>query len=152
MFDPSQPARIVRINPSQPDTAVDTAKSDMGQYAKTRDEKHLKFKDGRQPDRFVMVPLTGVYVALCLDSVPSEPLRLMLAVQASCRGVECADGSRMDVDTTTLDDVGIDEVKLAPRSWAAKLIAKFGVETLYELGRFAIARAKLPEGADGPFG
>jgi hypothetical protein len=162
-MDPtSKTLRVVRLNPSDPDPALDVAVmsrpvdgdslSRAARYLVTRDESLLVFREAMAPTWFHLRRLSAAWMVDVLDGLFSAPAQRMLAFHA-VEGDEMltvaqpgSKGARF-VATEAHHGVG-----LAPEEWVQEIADRFGLETVQEMGRVAIDLSRLPKAARGPFG
>ena len=166
-MDPtSKTLRVVRLNPSDPDPALDVAVmsrpvdgdslSRAARYLVTRDESLLVFREAMAPTWFHLRRLSAAWMVDVLDGLFSAPAQRRLAFRAACHAVEGDEmltvaqpgskGARF-VATEAHHGVG-----LAPEEWVQEIADRFGLETVQEMGRVAIDLSRLPKAARGPFG
>ena len=166
-MDPtSKTLRCIRLNPSDPDPALDPAamakpvEGDTvgrgARYLLTRDEALLVFRDGVTPTSFHLRRLSAAWMVDVLDGLFNASSQRLLAFRASCHFIDCTDhlsvaapgskGARF-VATEALHGVTI-----APEEWVQEVVDRFGLETVQEMGRVAIDLSRLPKAARGPFG
>lgn len=166
-MDPtSKTLRVVRLNPSDPDPALDVAVmsrpvdgdslSRAARYLVTRDESLLVFREAMAPTWFHLRRLSAAWMVDVLDGLFSAPAQRMLAFRAACHAVEGDEmltvaqaGSKGARFVATEANHG---VGLAPEEWVQEIADRFGLETVQEMGRVAIDLSRLPKAARGPFG
>lgn len=164
--------RVVRVNDTDPDPALDLAamkehvRADdpesptlLWEYMRTRDEQHLRFKEGMTPTWFHVRRLPGAYLTRQLDAVYPLAERLRLATAASVHLIEGSDGTALrcvpekdaakgDPFVSRADAAGVD---VAPHEWTQELLDRWGAEIWAELGTIAITQSRLQRGRRGPF-
>ena len=166
-MDPtSKTLRVVRLNPSDPDPALDVSVmsrpidgdsiSRAARYLTTRDESLLAFREAMAPTWFHLRRLSAAWMVDVLDGLFSAPAQRMLAFRAACHAVEGDEmltvaqaGSKGARFVATEANHG---VSLAPEEWVQEIVDRFGLETVQEMGRVAIDLSRLPKAARGPFG
>lgn len=166
-MDPtSKTLRVVRLNPSDPDPALDVAVmsrpvdgdslSRAARYLVTRDESLLVFREAMAPTWFHLRRLSAAWMVDVLDGLFSAPAQRMLAFRAACHAVE---GDEMltvaQAGSKGARFVAIEAnhgVGLAPEEWVQEIADRYGLETVQEMGRVAIDLSRLPKAARGPFG
>ncbi len=166
-MDPtSKTLRCVRLNPSDPDPALDPAAmalpaegdtvSRAARYLITRDESLLVFREGVKPTWFHLRRLSAAWMVDVLDGLFSQPAQRLLAFRASCHAVESGDPISVAAPGSKgARFVAADAhhgVSLAPEEWVQEVVDRYGLETVQELGRVAIDLSRLPRSARGPFG
>lgn len=168
MTDPtSKTLRVLRINPTCPDDALDAPamvkplEGDtlmrQARYLQTRDEKYLALREGVAPTWFHLRRLPAAWMVDVLDGLFGAPAQRLLAFRASCHAVE-AQGEPLSVaqaGTKGAQFVASEPnhgVSLAPEEWAQEVVDRWGLETVQEMGRVAIDLSRLPRAARGPFG
>lgn len=166
MDSTSRTLRVVRLNPSDPDPALDVAVmsrpaegdtiSRAARYLTTRDEALLVFREGVKPTWFSLRRLSAAWLVDVLDGLFSVPAQRLLAFRAACHAIE-------GDETMTVAQAGSKGarfvaadphhgVALAPEEWVQEVVDRFGLETVQEMGRVAIDLSRLPRAARGPFG
>jgi hypothetical protein len=138
--------RVVRVNDRYRDPAVDTVETDMEQYRTTRDSSLLRFKAGEKPTWFVLRRMKASFVLEALDSFEGSS-RIAVAVRAGVVAIELPDGQRIEPKSHSS---GAYETSIADASWLDQIAARYGIETVRELGRLVIEHSALGEGARGP--
>jgi hypothetical protein len=139
----------VRLN----DPAIDRDHEDcdVAEYAKTRDEKHLRFKDGAKPARFTLVAPPAAYVVATLNrNYEGNPeLRYWFAFLAGCHKVTLPSGEVLvpkKFDKGMAYDARIADSK----SWTQTIANHFGLSVITEMGRAIIELANMsPEDEAG---
>lgn len=147
MQNPLGALEIVRVNAKHMDPALDLDAMDLDAYRKTRDPELIKCREGQTPARFRIKPLKAAYVVDALES-QLQKTRYTMAVLASCHEITLHNG---EVIKPARMERAIFETQIADASWLDVIRNKFGLETVYEIGRVAFERATLPEDARGPF-
>ena len=167
-MDPtSKTLRCIRINPTDPDEALDPAAmakpldgeavSRGARYMLTRDEKYLAFREGASPVWFNLRRLSAAWMVDVLDGLFGAPQQRMLAFRAACHAIE-APGEPLVVSPAGSKGARFvaaepnHGVSLAPEEWVQEVADRFGLETVQEMGRVAIDLSRLPRAARGPFG
>lgn len=145
--DPTKPLKVVLL--SDPNLSDEM---DVVAYQKTRDESLIKDKsDACKAVRFELQPITY----RCLTAIDrfhaSMPGRWTEAFLSSCRAIYFSDG-------TVWQPKGLQTIRpegrkvswtVAGDEWEERVVARWGINALYELGRIAYDRARLPtEGGD----
>ena len=166
-MDPtSKTLRVVRLNPSDPDPALDVSVmsrpidgdsiSRAARYLTTRDESLLAFREAMAPTWFHLRRLSAAWMVDVLDGLFSAPAQRMLAFRAACHAIEGDEmltvaqaGSKGARFVATEANHG---VALAPEEWVQEIVDRYGLETVQEMGRVAIDLSRLPKAARGPFG
>lgn len=159
MLNPLAPLEVYATNTVFCDPAIDTSDPDdedlpsaaarMETYRKTRDASGLVMKSDQRPTVFVCKPLSASLVAKILDG------RTLLAAHLAafiygCHEIRLPDG-------TPIKPVKVKQIEGGPgvptdeNLWIDTVSRKFGLETIYEIGSVIYERARLPEGARGPF-
>lgn len=138
--------KAVRINASSSDAAIDLERSDIQQYAKTRDEKHLVFSDGSAPDRFVIRKLNPSEIATINDLYAARPnQKALLAFMLAVQQIELSDGSVMEITKEEMVEtvVGGKKVTAPGDKWIERVIGEFSYDSVLEIGQVAIDFAGL---------
>lgn len=145
------PRKIVLARGYCLDDAIDLTheETNLYLYRMTRNEKHLRFKPGMQPARFVVQQLKAKFVREALDAVVNEREKFALAFRAACHAVEVPGGEPLRPDGQFAEWKG--GVKLASETWVDLIDETFGGEAVEEIGKIAWEMSKLKPGADGPF-
>lgn len=165
MQNPLKTLRVVRVNPTDPDPAVDSDKSDLRRYILTREEDALAFKEGMHPVRFDVKRLPAAFCTDVLDAVYPLASRRLLAFRAAVSRVEdqngpvVEDGKALVVYDEKSAPKGAPFVArdgehgtdIAPVDFAQAVADRFGAECIQELGQVALDFARLPRGKRGPF-
>jgi hypothetical protein len=155
--DPIGPIEIIATNAHFFDEAIDmddpegegpSAEERLAEYRKTRDLGCLVQKPGKEFTRFVCKPIPAAFERAVLRGV-GESVRYGFAVLAGCHLVKLPDGSEMRPGKLKPYSYGTQ----APdeKEWIGALTRKFGSATIDEVGAVICERARLPEGARGPF-
>jgi hypothetical protein len=153
--DPIAPLDVLATNAHFSDPAIDHATADDGPtgeerleaYRRSRDPKELSFLPGLEPHRFRAKPLPAVFAASVLEGmVPSA--RNALAFATACHEVVLPDGATLRPRSVKASSHG---TRCSDDEWVNTIAERFGLETVYEVGRVAYERARLPRGARGPF-
>jgi hypothetical protein len=151
--------RVVRVNASCPDEAIDVAAMDgnLARYITTRDPDLLKFRDGATPVWFTVRRLPASFFRI-LDREAYPVARNQLAFRAAVHTVN--DGTN-PIETVPARDAKLEDrfgctkgdggVDLAPETWLDEVCDRWGVETVHEMGQVAIDFSRLPKAARGPF-
>lgn len=145
------PRKVVLAKGYCLDDAIDLTSdgTNLFSYRLSRDEKHLRFKPGKQPVRFVVQQLKAKFVREALDGVVNEREKFALAFRAACHLVEIPGGEPLRPEEQFTEWKG--GVKLASEAWTDLIDETFGGEAVEEIGKIAWEMSKLKPGADGPF-
>ncbi len=164
--------RVVRLNDTDPDPALDldamrarvdpadeTSPRLLMKYMETRDEAHLRFREGTKPEWFTLKRLPVAYLTGVLDGVYPPADRMRLAFAAGVHRVERADGTVLQCvakasaakDERFVLEPGLGGAEIAPAAWVDELCDTFGAELLAELGTVVLTQSRLPRGRRGPF-
>lgn len=121
-------------------------------YSVTRDEKHLRLKEGSRPLRFDLAPLRQRVVnRLVEDPDAPQPDELWSLAAASIVGIEDPSGA-VKLDEEADFHKPDSEGRRALKSDAMERIAtKIGTKAVREIGFALFQRAALPEWATAPF-
>lgn len=160
MTNPVAPSlRVVRLNTTDPDPAIDTAAmikaggdDALARYVITRDPELLRFREGVEPTWIDVLRLPAAFVATHLAPVASTDARRMLAFRSTVRSVG-AISTVGPLETGPHKRIAADfGVEVAPESFVQAVVDEYGAEVVQELGELAITSARLKRGAKGPFG
>ncbi len=162
MQDPLSPFDVVCTNAMFFDPAIEMADAESGdgdrvegaapqspmldEYRKTRDVSKLAKKPGAEFTRFVCKPLPASFVAAVLDNM-NLTVRHMIAFRQSCHRVCLPEGGDIKPPNKLRPEAC--GTKAADDVWIDVVARRFGLETIYEVGRVIYERARLPEGAHG---
>ena len=146
--DPFAPIDVASAFSDTIDPAIDPARSNLDAYKKTRDPKHLVFREGMAPVRFRLQPLEAAYLAERLDSLDAFP-RAMHAFLVSCHEIVLPSGEKLV--PAVLNDDPVYGIKVATRKWVNEVAARFRLATVYEMGTVAVQRAQMRPEEMGPF-
>lgn len=161
MQDPIAPLVAVATNGMFSDPAIDHSDPDgadeggnplpsgaerLAKYRETRDVAHLVFRAEVKPTEFVLSPIPANYASVLEQSAPIT--RNVLAFLASCLEVRLPDGSVLRPRKIV---PGAYKTRHAEDDWVETCTAQWGIETVYEMGRVAYERARLPKGSKGPY-
>ena len=152
MNDPFTPLEIVATNGQFCDPAIDADVPDaderMARYRETRELDALAWREGVERTVFVCQRVPAAYAACVLANM-SGTTRLVSAVLAGCHLVRLPGGQTLAPKRAPRG--GNHGVQIAESEWLDALRDRFGLETLYEIGRVIDDAARLPKGAKGPF-
>lgn len=160
--------RVVRSNPTDPDPAHDPTHADnlvadvseraMTRYVFTRDEQHLRAREGMRFAWFHLRRLPAAWVAEVIDTLSTVSQQRVMALRAALHRVDDPAG---EIATTPAADVTAKSafpcvahrygVELAPVDWVQEIADRYGAETVQEMGQIALDHARLPKGRTGPF-
>jgi hypothetical protein len=155
--DPIGPIEIVATNAHFFDPAIDmsdpegegpSAEERLAEYRKTRDLSALVKLPSLEFTRFACKPVPAAFERAALRGM-AESVRYGFAVLVACHLVKMPDGSELRPGKLKPYSYGTQ----APdeKEWLGLLTRKFGAATIDELGAVICERARLPEGARGPF-
>jgi hypothetical protein len=169
---PLTPKRVLRFNPTDPDPAIDTEKTDLRAYITTRELDGVVFVPDSNPVYFNVDRLPQAFLTDVLDAVFPLAARRLLAFRAAVHRVEDGNGPVASMGDSGNQDgpplVAYTE-KLAPKgaafvcrdgehgtdvapvAFAQAVGDLYGAETIQELGQVALDFARLPRGKKGPF-
>lgn len=116
-------------------------------YRAERDMGCLVLKPDVAPTVFVLSPIPQVAAPMLLEGM-STAVRYVSAFQLSVHEIRLPDGTTMRPKNISPVSYG---ARKADDDWINRVMAKWGADTVYELGRLAFERARLPVGAHGPF-
>jgi hypothetical protein len=149
MRDPLAPLDCVRLN----DPAIDRdhEDTDVAEYAKTRDVKHLRFKEGMKPALFTLHAPPAAYVMASLNRhyEGAPDLKFWFAFLAGCHKVTTANG---EVLVPKKFDKGMAyDARIADnKSWTQTIANHFGTGPIVEMGRVIVELANMsPEDEAG---
>lgn len=160
--------RVLRCNAVEPETAHDYTHADnlvepasdrpIVKYVRTRDEAHLRLREGVKPTWFHLRRLPAAWMAQQLDPLLYRSQQRVMAVRAGLHQVDAPDG---ELSTTAPSDVKAGTkfpcvstdhgVQLAPLEWVQEIADRWGAETVQEMGELIIVMSRLPKGRRGPF-
>jgi hypothetical protein len=156
--NPLAPLEVVATNNMFFDPAIDmddpdgdglSAEERLTEYRKTRDLSVLVKRPGQEFTAFVCKPMVAAFERNALRPL-HESMRLGGAVLACCHLVKLPDGSELR-PTTKLKPLSFGMQAPDEKEWIGELTRRFGSDTIEEIGAVIIERARLPEGARGPF-
>lgn len=131
------------------DPAINKSKSQIDEYVKTYDRKHLVFNDGSKPVVFELQPIPIEYQFSVLESPTFHPqFKAYQAFKIACVKVMLPNGDVLTPKETYEYDK---EVRFARDDWAASIRSRLGAKTIVEIGNVAITKAMLPDGEFAPF-
>jgi hypothetical protein len=148
MLDPLGPIEVVCVAEGNVDPAIDVATSNLEEYARTRNPKHLRFKHGMRPTVYVLRPLKAMYVLDKLNNMPPSS-RAALAFSVACHEVRLSDGEILRPGRFNADPMY--GVEVAADDWIDRVAAKRRLASIAEMGLFAVRRASLTPEELGPF-
>lgn len=163
MQDPIGTLEILATNEAFTDPAIDTTEpQDQGddehpvlstesmlqRYRETRDPSVLRMNPGIEPTRFVIKRMNAAFVLGSLRML-GDSARLMLAACAACHEVKLPGGQIIKAKTKR--PIAYGQVCAVEAEWIDTLAKRFGIKTVEEIGRVALAQASLQEGSTGPF-
>lgn len=159
MLNPLAPLEVFATNATFCDPAIDTSEPDdpdlpsaaarMEAYRKTRDPSALVMKPDQRPTAFVCKPLAASLVAKVLDGRTLLSAYLAAFVYG-CHEIRMPDGEPIKPAKLVQIASG-PSVPTNEDLWIDTVARRFGLETIYEIGSVIYERARLPEGARGPF-
>jgi hypothetical protein len=163
---PLPPFRVLRFNPTDPDPAIDTDKSNLRGYITTREmEGNVVLVPDSNPVFFSVDRLPQAFLTDVLDAVFPLAARRLLAFRAAVHRVEDNNGPVVfdDVQLVAYTEKlapkkaayvcrdGEHGTDIAPVAFAQAVGDLYGAETIQELGQVALDFARLPRGKRGPF-
>jgi hypothetical protein len=170
---PIAPLRVVRVNPTDYDPALDDEAmiagkpvSELAKYIQTRDPDCLHFRPESNPVWFDVSRLPMAFLTDVLDSVFPVAARRLLAFRAAVHLVSDNNGPVTDEaghpmkvypaklapkNAAYVAQDGEHGVDIAPMEFAQEVADRYSAETIQELGQVAIDFARLPRGKRGPF-
>jgi hypothetical protein len=158
--DPLGPLEVIATNPMWRDPAIDmsepaadadgapSAEERLAKYRETRDRAVLVLKPDVAPTLFVCKPLPAVFVQTTLAGM-SPHARALFAFVAGCHLVKLPNGG--ELKAAKLQPSAYGTSRPDEHAWIETITRKFGMDTVTEIGDVIFARARLPEGAPGPF-
>jgi hypothetical protein len=146
--DPLKAIEVVCVADGNVDDAIDLEKSDLDRYRETRDPRHIAFKPGMQPTKFVLRPLKLMFTVDHIEHLPAGA-KASLAFMVACHEVRLPNGERLRPEKTTTN--GVYSVEIAGEEWIESVAMHCRLKSIYEMGLFAIRRASLKQGELGPF-
>lgn len=159
MIDPTKPFRIVLISEGVRDPALDMTLDQLAEYAKTRDESLLRFKEGKTPTWLHVQRVGKLALATIVDSTPAvsgESGRHIRAFRLGCPLVEPSPDVFPDAkgtwepDPKRADDVG-EGIRMAGLEWFERVANEMGTDAVYETADVIRQHASLPARCRGPF-
>lgn len=164
-YNPFAPLRVVRINKTNPDPALDlepveaeewveggSLPMDVESYAANRRNVDLvKVKDGARPDWFTVNSLSPMRLNALKSSYISEELKFFTSFNMSCHLIERADGTVMKPAKFNVEKISGQTMRTPDESWLKEVMSEFGYDTILEIGQVAIQHAGLAKDATGPF-
>jgi hypothetical protein len=141
-FDPA-------IDMDDPEGEGPSAEERLAEYRKTRDLSLIVKRPGEEFTRFVCKPMVAAFERNALRAL-HDGMRLGGAVLACCHLVKLPDGSELR-PTSKLKPLSFGMQAPDEKEWIDTLTRRFGSDTIEEIGAVIIQRARLPEGARGPF-
>lgn len=115
------------------DPAIDSLKSDAVEYAITRDNKHISFKDGCEPVRFICQPFSHQLFLTYVSKGTSEEERTYRAFASCVKRVDNLDGATWVPER---DDARI----LSERD-----MGRFSLADIMEVGNVCYQSSMLPK-------
>lgn len=159
MQNPLAPIEVLATNAMFCDPAIDQTDADeselppaaerIEQYRKTRLLSALVFVPDVKPTLFVCKLLSASTAAKLLDGMATQRAWLSAFV-LGCHEIRLPDGTTMRPAKMTAGANGT-SAPADENRWIDEVSRKFGLETVYEVGSVIYERARLPEGAQGPF-
>ncbi len=123
---------------------------DVAAYAESGDPALIKIKPGMTPTYFHVQQLKRTFLIDQIDTLENWSQQLRLAFSASCHRVEQPGMPAMIVG----EDDWISERGAVPRiagdTWIEKFDDGFPLQAIYEVGGYALKRARLPKKAHAP--
>jgi hypothetical protein len=146
--DPLGPIEAVCVSEGNVDPAIDVAASNLDEYLRTRDPKHLRFKPGMQPTKYVLRPISAMYVMDKLENMPRGS-KLAMAFSVACHEVRVPAGEPLRPKRLNADpSYG---VEIASDEWIETVRNKCRLSAVIEMGALALRRASLRPDELGPF-
>jgi hypothetical protein len=157
--NPLTPLLVLATNSVFCDPAIDSSEHDtpdvpgpverMEAYRRERDVSKLVLRDDPKPTWFVCKPLAASACAKHLDH--QLQLRAFLsAFVLGCHEVRIPGEEPMRPRKMAPERDGMTG-PANENEWIDAVARRFGLETIYEVGAVIYGRARLPEGARGPF-
>jgi len=131
--------KVVLVHDKAIDPAIDTEKSDLSEYAKTRDEKHLVFLPDTRPNYFFVKKVPAAYILSLKDNSFGTNLTKTLLFTVACHRIELGDGSVMEAELKTQKIQGGNSIELPTTDkWVTEVCEEFGLEAVLEIGQVAL--------------
>lgn len=148
MRDPLAPLDAVRLN----DPAIDRdhENCDVNEYAKTRDVKHLVFREGMKPALFTLVAPPSAFVISVLNRQydGNADLKFWFAFLAGCHKITLPSGEVLV--PKRFEKVAYEARQADPKSWTQTVKNHFGIGAINEMGRAIVELANMsPEDEAG---
>ncbi len=142
-------AKIVLVGDRTRDPAL-ADDMDIKAYEERRDPALIKLKPGMTPTYFFVQQPTRKFLATQIDTLSHWSEQFLLAFNAYCHRVEQPGKQAL----TPGDDGWESERGAVPRiandSWMAQLDEDFHMQAIYEVGAFAIKRARVSAKSQTP--
>lgn len=153
--DPFAPFEVVAVNSAWTDPAIDTtdapdgaedasAEERLERYRKTRNLAALVLKGA--PTRFVLRPLSAALLVRYDTMAPAE--RLATCFLVGCHEVRPPEGPALRPAKLERLHGG---ARIATDAWIETVAARYGLETVYEMGAVVDRISRLPVEQRGPF-
>ncbi len=138
--DPFVPLEIVLVDRDCRDRALDE-EMDTARYEKERDPALIVERTGCTAMRFRIGRIARSFLMEHVESAKSHPERCMLALLAACHQYTDEHGKAHTADTIE----SVYKQRLAADAWIEEIGDLVGSVGLMEIGRVALARARLPK-------
>jgi hypothetical protein len=147
LIDPLAPIEVASVS----DPAIDTEKSKLEAYAKTRDPRHLVLKPGERPTLYVLQPIPAAYALDVLENPTFHAtMHAVIAFKAACVEIKLPGGGSLRPAEGARVETAFG-FRIAGDEWVEAVTRKLGGKRLVEIGMVARRRAQLAEDELGPF-
>jgi hypothetical protein len=139
--------KIVLTHPRNRDPAL-ADDMDFKAYDERRDPALIKLKPGMTPTYFHVQQLKRLFVMDQIDTLAAWSQQFKLAFNAACHRVEPPGKPAMTPDEWVNEKGSVP--RIADDSWIEQFDEDYDMQVVYEVGAFAIKRARLPKKAHAP--
>lgn len=145
---PFETAHLVAVNDAWKDPAIDRdapgAAKALEQYGETFDASLLPLRPGLTPTLFVVRPLRASFVAAQVEAHDAPTMQRVAAFLAACQEIRVPGREPMRPDPHRVS-TGMGGQPYASDEWLDRVVGAFHMQTVYEIGRKALALSKLSD-------
>jgi hypothetical protein len=146
--NPFQSALLVAVNDAWRDPAIDReapgAAKALEQYGETFDASLLPLRPGLTPTIFVVRPLRASFIAAQVEAHEALPMQRVAAFLAACQEIRVPGREPLRPDPHRVA-TGMGGQPYASDEWLDRVVGLFHMQTVYEIGRKALALSKLSD-------